>query len=181
MRVGSRLLRELLAGLLARVLAIAGSLRARDLGGGWRRRASGAIVLALLRDDGAWLEGLVVEGLRVGLATEAAVLEARLEGRVGLGLEVEVLLGVGEALGVVGVELGGVNLSRGALREHVGVGRGLPLIHDAIMRLRAMEEVSLRSDTRSSSRSERRVGGWDARARQAREGTCWVRAVYGEW
>jgi hypothetical protein len=135
MRVGSRLL-ELLARLLARVLAIAGRLRARDLGGGRRRRASGAVVLALLWDNGAWLEGLVVEGLRVGLGTEAAVLEARLEGRVGLLLEVEVLLGVGEAGGVVCVELVGVNLSRGALRKHVGVGRRLPLIHDAIMRLR---------------------------------------------
>ena len=175
MRIGSRLLGELLARLLARVLAIAGCLRARDLGGGRRRRASGAVVLALLRDDGAWLEGLIVERLRAGLGTEAAVLEARLEGRVGLLLEVEVLLGVGEAGGVVCVELVGVNLGRGALRKHVGVGRRLPLIHDAIMRLRAMEEVSGVTDTRS--RSERRVGGWDARARQAREGTCWMRAV----
>ena len=174
MRIGSRLLRELLAGLLARVLGIAGCLRSGNLGGGWRR-ASCSVVLALLRDYRAWLEGLIVEGLRIGLGTEAAVLEARLEGRVGLLLEVEVLLGVGEAGGVVGVELGWVNLGRGALRKHVGVGRRLPLIHDAIMRLRAMEFISLVTDTRS--RSERRVGGWDARARQAREGTCWMRAV----
>ena len=84
------------------------------------------------------MEGLIVEGLRIGLDTEAAILEARLEGRVGLLLEVEVLLGVGEAGGVVGVELVWVNLGRGALRKHVGVGRRLPLIHDVIMRLRAM-------------------------------------------
>lgn len=158
MRIWSRLLRELLAGLLARVLAIAGRLGARHLGVWWRRRSSGAIVLALLRDNRAWLEGLVVEGLRVWLGTEAAVLEARLEGRVGLLLEVEVLLGVGEAGGVVLVERGGVNLGRGALGKHVGVGRGLPLIHDAIMRLRAMEQVSL---VLGHAQQERRAGGWD--------------------
>ena len=164
MRIGSRLLRELLAGLLARVLGIAGCLRSGNLGGGWRR-ASCSVVLALLRDYRAWLEGLIVEGLRIGLGTEAAILEARLEGRVGLLLEVEVLLGVGEAGGVVGVELVWVNLGRGALRKHVGVGRRLPLIHDAIMRLRAME-VSLVSATRS--RSDERVGGMRAHGRHAK-------------
>ena len=68
--------------------------------------------MSFLRDYRAWLEGLVVEGLRA----EAAILEAGLERRVGLGGEVE-LLGVG---GVVCVELGGVNLGRGAL-VHVGL------------------------------------------------------------
>jgi hypothetical protein len=84
---------------------------------------------SLLRDDGARLEGLVVEGLRVGLRAESAVLEARLE--VGAGsTEVEVLLWIGEAGGMVLVELGRVNLSRGALGKHVGLARRLPLIHD---------------------------------------------------
>jgi hypothetical protein len=66
---------------------------------------------------------------------------------------------------VVLVELVGVNLGRGALRKHVGVGRRLPLIHDAIMRLRAME-VSLVSATRS--RSDERVGGMRAHGRHAK-------------
>jgi hypothetical protein len=128
MRIGSWLLRELLTGLLARVLAIAGSLRARNLGGR-RRRSSGTVVWSLLRDDRARLEGLVVEGLRVGLRAESAVRETWLEVGAG-GAEVEVLLGVGEVGGMVLVELGGVNLSRGALGKHVGLARRLPLIHD---------------------------------------------------
>ena len=76
------MLRELLSGLLlARIGAVCGSLRARNLRSRRRRRAGGSIVRSLLRYYRARLEGLVVECGRGSLRVEAAFLEAGLEGR----------------------------------------------------------------------------------------------------
>ena len=111
-------------------------------------------MLSLLRHYRAGLEGLVVERLLRLLRAEAAILEAGLEVGAG-GTEVEVL-GVGEAGGVVGVELGGINLGGGAW-EHIGLARRLPLIHDRSCACTRWE-VSLVSATRSS-RSERAGAG----------------------
>lgn len=84
-------------------------------------------MLSLLRHNGAWLEGLVVEGGCGCLRGMVAVLETGLEG--GVRVEVEVS-GVGEVGGIVVIERGRVEVIGSALREH-GVGlAGLPLIHD---------------------------------------------------
>jgi hypothetical protein len=60
------------------------------------------------------------------------------------------------------------------------VGRRLPLIHDAIMRLRAMESVSLVSVGHAQQQERVGVGGMRAHGRHVKAGTCWVRAVCSE-